>query len=29
MPFGRPSLDDVLAGLQFAPKKDYPARGAA
>ncbi len=29
MPFGRPALDDVLAGLQFAEKNDYPARGAA
>ncbi len=29
MPFGRPALDDVLAGLQFAQKSDYPARGAA
>ncbi len=29
MPFGRPALDDVLAGLQFAQKQDYPARGAA
>lgn len=29
MPFGRPALDDVLAGLQFVQKQDYPARGAA
>ncbi len=29
MPFGRPALDDVIAGLQFAQKQDYPARGAA
>lgn len=29
MPFARPALDDVLAGLQFAQKNDYPARGAA
>jgi peroxiredoxin len=29
MPFGRPALDDVVAGLQFAQKQDYPARGAA
>jgi len=29
MPFGRPALDDVLAGLQLAQKQDYPARGAA
>lgn len=29
MPFGRPPLDDVIAGLQFAQKTDYPARGSA
>ncbi len=29
MPFGRPALDDVLAGLRYAQEKDYPARGAA
>ncbi len=29
MPFGRPALDDVLAGVQFAQQKEYPARGAA
>lgn len=29
MPFGRPALDDVIAGLQFAQEQDYPARGAA
>lgn len=29
MPFGRPALDDVIAGLQFAQKQDYPARGTA
>lgn len=29
MPFGRPALDDVIAGLQFAQKNAYPARGAA
>ncbi len=29
MPFRRPALDDVLAGLQFAQQQDYPARGAA
>ncbi len=29
MPFGRPALDDVIAGLQFAQQQDYPARGAA
>ncbi len=27
--FGRPALDDVLVGLQFAQQQDYPARGAA
>ena len=29
MPFGRPSLDDVIAGLRYAQDHDYPARGAA
>ena len=29
MPFGRPALDDVLAGLKFAQQQNYPARGAA
>lgn len=29
MPFGRPALHDVIAGLQFAHKAHYPARGAA
>lgn len=29
MPFGRPPLDEVIAGLQFAQKQDYPARGSA
>lgn len=29
MPFGRPAIDDVVAGLKFAQEKDYPARGAA
>lgn len=29
MPFGRPAIDDVIAGLQFAQKNNYPARGAA
>lgn len=29
MPFGRPALDDVLAGLRFAQENAYPARGAA
>jgi len=29
MPFARPALDDVIAGLRFAQKTNYPARGAA
>lgn len=29
MPFGRPALDDVIAGLRFAQDQDYPARGAS
>jgi len=29
MPFGRPPLDDVIAGIVFANKNSYPARGAA
>lgn len=29
MPFGRPPLDEVLAGLAFVQKSGYPARGAA
>lgn len=29
MPFGRPSLDDVIAGVRYAQEHDYPARGAA
>lgn len=29
MPFGRPSLDDVIAGVRYAQDHDYPARGAA
>ena len=29
MPFGRPAIDDLIAGLTFAQKHDYPARGAA
>ncbi|MBD8871066.1 redoxin domain-containing protein [Nocardioides donggukensis] len=29
MPFGRPAIDDLLAGLKFAQDADYPARGAA
>lgn len=29
MPFGRPSLDDVIAGVLYAEEHSYPARGAA
>lgn len=29
MPFARPPLDDVLAGLAFVQQSDYPARGSA
>lgn len=29
MPFGRPAIDDVIAGLRYAQSEDYPARGAA
>ena len=29
MPFARPPLDDVLAGLRLVQAKDYPARGTA
>ena len=29
VPFGRPPLDDVLAGLQFIQGHDYPVRGTA
>lgn len=29
MPFGRPPLDDVIAGLKFVEAKGYPARGSA
>ncbi|QDG88164.1 redoxin domain-containing protein [Pseudarthrobacter sp. NIBRBAC000502770] len=29
MPFGRPSLDDIMAGVRYAHDHDYPARGAA
>jgi len=27
MPFGRPSFDDVLSGIKYIQKEDYPARG--
>ena len=29
MPFGRSDLTEVIAGLEFAQKAQYPARGAA
>ncbi|WP_426999213.1 redoxin domain-containing protein [Pseudarthrobacter sp. N5] len=29
MPFGRPGLDDIIAGLRYVREHDYPARGAA
>ena len=29
MPFGRPSLDDIIAGIVYANDHSYPARGAA
>jgi len=29
MPFGRPSLDDIIAGVHYAQEHHYPARGAA
>ncbi|MHA7175012.1 redoxin domain-containing protein [Arthrobacter monumenti] len=29
MPFGRPALDDIIAGVRFAQEHNYPARGAA
>lgn len=29
MPFARPQWDDVLKGLEFVIKEDYPARGEA
>lgn len=29
MPFGRPSLDDIIARLRYAQNQDYPAHGAA
>lgn len=29
MPFGRPSLDDLIAGVRYAQEHDCPARGAA
>jgi peroxiredoxin len=29
MPFGRPSLDDIIAGVRYARDHNYPARGSA
>jgi peroxiredoxin len=29
MPWGRPRLDDILGGIDYAAKADYPARGEA
>ncbi|WP_179344977.1 peroxiredoxin-like family protein [Winogradskyella ursingii] len=29
MPFGRPSFNDVLSGVDYILKEDYPARGEA
>ncbi|WP_452224460.1 redoxin domain-containing protein [Lacinutrix chionoecetis] len=29
MPFGRPSFNDVLGGIDYILKEDYPARGEA
>ena len=29
MPWGRPRLDDILGGIDYAAKVDYPARGEA
>lgn len=29
MPFGRPPLDEIIAGIVYANEHDYPARGAA
>lgn len=29
MPFGRPSFQEMLSGIDFVTKKDYPARGEA
>ncbi|WP_433991434.1 peroxiredoxin-like family protein [Kordia algicida OT-1] len=29
MPFGRPGFNDVLAGIDYILKEDYPARGEA
>ncbi|MGE3192018.1 MAG: redoxin domain-containing protein [Microbacteriaceae bacterium] len=29
MPFGRPHLDDIIAGIVYANEHNYPARGSA
>lgn len=29
MPFGRPALGDVIAGLRYVQNEDYPARGVS
>ena len=29
MPFGRPSLDDIIAGIVYTNDHNYPARGSA
>lgn len=29
MPFGRPALDEIIAGVRYAQEHGYPARGAA
>jgi len=29
MPFGRPPLDDIIAGIVYANDHDYPVRGSA
>jgi len=28
-PFGRPPLDDIISGLEFVVKNDYPVRGTS
>jgi peroxiredoxin len=28
MPFGRPPLDEIIGGLKFVQKENYPARGS-
>jgi hypothetical protein len=29
MPWGRPHLDDILNGIDYVVRSDYPARGEA